>query len=598
MLKSTHRSLNAPAPLPPGWTEHKAPTGHSYYYNAETKQSTYTRPFAPPQYSDPTPQDGSPIPTYSPNPYSNIQNQFPVAYPQQGFPADFRGATPYSSHVGERGGYRGRGGFRDSQGYQRRRHQPEDRPKSKHIIPGCSPWLLVKTKLRRRFVYNPEKEESFWKFPEDVMKGVVEFDKIEREERERRKRGEESGLEDEQAIAAEEIAEAAKSGPPQHPSADSRRRSPGEEEAEEEYEDEEYTEDEDDQSPWKRQKTGEDGVDQPVDFNEDDIAYQLAAMGQDYGLDPAEYGEDEAGEWEEGAEGLPLTKEDSSALFKDLLDDFNINPYSIWDKVIEEGNIIDDDRYTVLPNMKSRREVWDEWSREKIQKLKEQKEKEEKKDPRIPYLAFLQSHATPKLYWPEFRRKFKKEPEMRDPKLSDKDREKYYREHISRLKLPPTTQKADLLALLKSLPLSALNVTTSTLALPPALLTDIRYITLPTTQRDAMIETYISTLPPAPSGTSLLSPEEEEAQMRQREERERREKALKEREERLREQKRIEMRRREAGRGALREGEEELERAMRVGKAGLLGQLGRGTSRGGDDDAEVKVSEGGTSSPS
>jgi hypothetical protein len=33
-------------PLPPGWTEHTAPTGHKYYYNASTKKSTYQRPTA------------------------------------------------------------------------------------------------------------------------------------------------------------------------------------------------------------------------------------------------------------------------------------------------------------------------------------------------------------------------------------------------------------------------------------------------------------------------------------------------------------------------------------------------------------------------
>ena len=32
------------APLPPGWTEHTAPTGHKYYYNASLKKSTYKRP--------------------------------------------------------------------------------------------------------------------------------------------------------------------------------------------------------------------------------------------------------------------------------------------------------------------------------------------------------------------------------------------------------------------------------------------------------------------------------------------------------------------------------------------------------------------------
>ena len=34
-------------PLPAGWTEHTAPTGHKYYYNASTKKSTYKRPTEP-----------------------------------------------------------------------------------------------------------------------------------------------------------------------------------------------------------------------------------------------------------------------------------------------------------------------------------------------------------------------------------------------------------------------------------------------------------------------------------------------------------------------------------------------------------------------
>src|SRR5271167_9532 len=34
--------------LPSGWTEHTAPTGHKYYYNASLKKSTYQRPTEPP----------------------------------------------------------------------------------------------------------------------------------------------------------------------------------------------------------------------------------------------------------------------------------------------------------------------------------------------------------------------------------------------------------------------------------------------------------------------------------------------------------------------------------------------------------------------
>ena len=199
-----------------------------------------------------------------------------------------------------------------------------------------------------------------------------------------------------------------------------------------EYEEVEVTDDENEEAPSKRLKTEEQKEDTPVEFDEDDIAYQLAAMGQDHGLDPGEYGHGVEEEWEEGAEGLPLTEEDSSALFQDLLDDYRINPYIPWERIVEEGSIIEDDRYTVLPNMRTRKEIWDLWSRERIQRLKEQREREEKTDPRIPYLSFLQKNATPKLYWPEFRRKFKREPEMRDTKLSDKDREKWYRDYINR----------------------------------------------------------------------------------------------------------------------------------------------------------------------
>src|SRR5271169_1637501 len=42
------------APLPPGWTEHTAPTGHKYYYNATTKKSTYKRPTDTPLQTPPT----------------------------------------------------------------------------------------------------------------------------------------------------------------------------------------------------------------------------------------------------------------------------------------------------------------------------------------------------------------------------------------------------------------------------------------------------------------------------------------------------------------------------------------------------------------
>ena len=264
------------------------------------------------------------------------------------------------------------------------------------------------------------------------MKGVVEFDRQGRE-RQSKKEAENDGDLDQERVAA--FTELTKVG--QHPAAASapvarNTATVYRDNDSEEYEEVEVTDNEDDENPSKRQKTGHDEPDQPVEFNEDDIAYQLAAMGEDYGLDPGEYGVEQDEGLQEGAEGLTLTEEDANALFKDMLDEYNVSPYAIWEKVIEGGQIVEDERYTVLPNMKFRKEVFSDWSRDRIQQLKEQREREEKKDPRIPYFSFLQSHATPKLYWPEFRRKYQKEVALRDGKLSDKEREKAYRGYINR----------------------------------------------------------------------------------------------------------------------------------------------------------------------
>ena len=440
----------------------------------------------------------------------------------------------------------------------------------------------MKTKLGRRFVYNPEINESFWRFPQDVLKGVTEFDSQEREKRTKQAMGETGDAEDEEQAAAEDDLASATNGTPTAAPAPETSLATNEETSQptldsdgEEYEEVEVTDNEDEGNPSKRQKTEDENAEQPVEFNEDDIAFQLAAMGQDYGLDPGEYGDGDGEELEEGAEGLALTDEDAKALFKDMLNDLVISPYTTWQNVIEAGYIVEDERYTIMPNMRSRKEVWGEWTRGTIQRLKEQREKEEKKDPKIPYFAFLQKNATPKLYWPEFRRKYRKEPEMHHNKISDKDREKWYRDYISRLKLPEATLKSDLVKLLKLTPLYALNKSVTIHALPATLLTDLRYISLRPAVRDPLIEAHISTLPPAPADFEI-SPEEQESQAKERHERQRRQEALAERQKQVQEEKRRQNGALRHSRSVLREGEKEVQKAMRVGKEGLLGHIAEG----------------------
>lgn len=549
MLKSTHKPAQL-APLPPGWTEHKAPTGHTYYYNAETKESTYKRPGVQ------LPAQPIAEPSYSP--YAAVPNL-----------SDPKVANAYMAQfnqppAAQRGGFGGgpRGGFDG-----RPRPQPVDRPRRKEAIPGCEPWILVYTKYSRRFVYNPVKNASYWRIPEKLMPAILEMDKQrilgkttdESEAKEDESKGEETTTAVEKPAAAE--------GPDYDSS---------------EYEEVEVTDDEgqgegddddnDDEHPSKRQRTEMDEQDDgPLEFTEADIAAQLQAMGEDYGLEPGDYDDGHMDDWPEGTEGVEFSEEDAKFLFKDMLIDLNINPYSSWEKLLEDGKMIEDPRYTALSTTKARKECWDEWTRERIAELKEQRAKQEKKDPKIAFMAFLQQKASPKLYWPEFKRKYKREDPMKDMKLSDKDREKAYREHINRLKMPQATLKSDLTALLKAQPVHLLNNKSLANGLPAQVLTDLRYISLEPKIRDPLVEAYVQTLPPPPQDPSAAA--EDEEQKKAREARERRERALEERNRMVEEQRRRRERDVAASKARLREEERELEVAMRVGKRGLQSQL-------------------------
>jgi hypothetical protein len=421
--------------------------------------------------------------------------------------------------------------------------------------------VLVKTKFGRRFVWNKDTNESFWKFPPDVMKAVVEYDRKEREKKERRERGEPSDVEEDDAMAEMEAELAAAEDEVEIVEVDGEAGM----EDEEEYEEVEVTDDEGEEpsNAAKRQRTDN----QPLEPEDDDLAWQLAQMEEM----ELQGGEEEEEEYYENDDPI-LSEEDCKALFKELLDDTHVSPYTPWDKILGDGVLYDDDRYKALPNMKARNECFNEWARERMQYLKEEKAKQQKRDPRIPYLALLDRHATPKLYWPEFRRKYKKEPEMKDGKLSDKDKENLYRDHIKRLGMRSSDLKSDLSALLRAQPLASLNKSTTIDTLPTAVLTDLRYISLPPSTRNSLIETYVSTLPSAPEG-SVLSAEEEAAQAKKWAERDRREKALADRERRVREEQRKQERDLAYGKARLREEEAEIERAMRVGKEGLKGHL-------------------------
>lgn len=477
MLKSTYRQAGpdeAPPPLPPGWTEHKAPTGHPYYYHAESQTSTYTRPVAPSE--EPLRIDyGATEPDQVVRASMHTMDEFNRNNPVE--PGHFTGGRSYQDHA-------------------RRRGNQGDRPKSKVPILNCAPWVLVKTKLGRRFVHNQETKQSLWKFPQDLMMAVIEMERLEWEAKKKPESEREDHAEPEPKEKATPDVVSAQP-PPQDEQYDS-----------DSYEEVEVTDDEADgldesNNPSKRPRISEDASSPPpkgpVEFNEDDIEWQLAQMEGEYD-DHDGPDNDEFSQNDEDDEGLPLTASDNAALFRSLLDDSGISPYSVFEKVIEDLSIVEDERYIVLPNTSARKEAFAQWSKDRIAEAQAAKEVERRqqessnssladKDPKIQYLRLLHLQATPKLYWPEFRRKYKKESAMKDMNLQDKEREKLYREYILKLKLSEPDRRKDLVSLLKGAEIPRSMTTLE--EMPLNVMKDLRYYLIEQRRRDELVRTYL-----------------------------------------------------------------------------------------------------------
>ncbi|KAF8429766.1 hypothetical protein EV426DRAFT_582699 [Tirmania nivea] len=630
-LKSTAANYTYPRPggspvpaaqasLPPGWTEHKAPTGHSYYYHATTKTSTYTRP-VPPQ--------AAPVPHHTPAHASPSQfpfaaavlrgNQIPGGPFTHGVPT-----TPNHSHYPHQQPFpRGRGGGRSFQPH--RPPQKPDRPKKKRSLPGVENWVLVLTKWGREFVHNLETKESLWlgkgKVPEKVVKAVerlkalepeelakvdeeekrasearrrtrraekgkaravTEFEKEGKEESEYEEYEEGEGAEDKEGEGAEdgegegaENGESAGTGAAGgEPRGRKRSASAAElgdrdregEEGEEEY-DEEYEEDEEQPEgapKWDggQPSAGGGGVPSgPVEFTEEDIAWQLEAMAEEYGLE------------EEDLQEEDLPAEDAVQIFREMLEELQPNPYGTWENTYP--SLAHDPRYAVLNTTKHRQEVFTTWCKDRIAILKEEKLKQERKDPKVQYWEFLTAHVkeVKKFYWPEFKRKHKKEKEMKDPKITDKDREKMYREYAAHNKLSPALLENELKKLLKSN--KELTRNTKVDQLPLTILTDVRYAAYPLPPpgdtkssgiplpRDTVIQAYLFNLPEEAKPLS-----DKELKERQREE------ALRERERAVRREQGRLRGEIEKGREMLKGEEMEIERAVKeVGRKGLLNAI-------------------------
>jgi len=186
-------------------------------------------------------------------------------------------------------------------------------------IPGMKPWVLVTTKQGRKFVHNTETKASLWKAPDDVQAAIDRMSPEEDKSGELKKgkckkvtalggesRAEVRSEQEERRRAVSAAAAAVKmeEGGGEVPDRENATLQGQEEDQEEEDEEDEGDEGEEEMEEYaqKKLKTLEQG---PLEFTEDDVAWQLEAMAQEYGLDE-----------EDLDEGEEMTDEDNIYLFK------------------------------------------------------------------------------------------------------------------------------------------------------------------------------------------------------------------------------------------------------------------------------------------
>ncbi|CAG8517519.1 13625_t:CDS:10 [Acaulospora colombiana] len=155
--------------LPSGWTEHQAPNGMFYYYNAATGQSSWERPVMTPGFAT--------LPVL----HQSVSQQVPAQQQKE----------------------------------QSKVKKKKEKAKSKKPIPDTK-WHIVTTTEGNQFYYNSETKQSLWKVPEEIAEAVRIIKEQEARESQNQKSQDKTGVkrkaeDDDEAMAGED-AKRAKGG--------------------------------------------------------------------------------------------------------------------------------------------------------------------------------------------------------------------------------------------------------------------------------------------------------------------------------------------------------------------------------------------------
>ncbi|KAF9214662.1 hypothetical protein BGZ59_003226 [Podila verticillata] len=343
--------------LPPGWTEHKAPDGMPYYYNAASGTSSWVKPtLTPPGQPGMGPPGMGPpgmAPPFMP-PSHMMQGPPPpgvVNYHQpQLYPP---GVAPPEPSTGAQDGS-------TSKGKKTKKAKKEKAVKKTQILE--TPWFIVVTSLDNTFFYNKETKTSIW-IPTPELEIVLA--KMGQAETERLK------------LEAEKAAKEAQEQERKRP-LDAR-----------------------EGAADKRAKP--DNANTGTEMTEDDVAWQLAQMEGMMGDEDQEMASQDEDEDEESDDeavqarlrmlqgtnstpsqpvsrpsaGMELTEEnvqEREMAFLDIMRDRGVTPFDTWERALTK--IESDPRMYLIPGTKEQQALFESYCVIRAQEIKDAKEKE------------------------------------------------------------------------------------------------------------------------------------------------------------------------------------------------------------------------------
>ncbi|KAI9624328.1 hypothetical protein H4Q26_016898 [Puccinia striiformis f. sp. tritici PST-130] len=346
----------AAAPLPPGWTEHRAPAGQFYYYHAESGESTYVRPSAP----------APAVKEQDPN----------LIVPSEGATEKKSSTTTTSK-------------------------KKKEKPKTKEPIPETS-WMKVTTTAGNVFYTNVETKASSWTIPEEIKEQVKFYEEAEARKLEEIKMAEleQARLKAEetkriheaeqrrmieaevQKVRAEVEAEAQLRG--------LKRKNELSSSIEPTQSTAQSTSNPTSIHPDRQSKiakldsaTGENDQDEEWQRQIAEEMAQEAAEQSGTTLPPQTNNPPTMAVHKNPPPPAGLTLDELKATFKAMLLEKSIDPMAPWDN--ELPKFVTDARYLALSSMKERRDIFDEFCKEKIRQQRAAKQAIPKvdKDPRF-----------------------------------------------------------------------------------------------------------------------------------------------------------------------------------------------------------------------